>query len=93
MSTGKMVSTESLDATLIAPCGMNCGICVGHLREKNRCAGCNSDDDAGKPRYAVPQKSLPTPSTPIVILSGLPPDLSLRRDDSEESPCRDETLR
>jgi hypothetical protein len=25
---------------LIAPCGMNCGICLGHLREKNRCPGC-----------------------------------------------------
>lgn len=26
---------------LIAPCGMNCGICIGHLREKNKCSGCN----------------------------------------------------
>jgi len=25
---------------LIAPCGMNCGICLGYLREKNRCNGC-----------------------------------------------------
>lgn len=25
---------------LIAPCGMNCGICLGYLREKNRCEGC-----------------------------------------------------
>ena len=24
----------------IAPCGINCGICLGHLREKNRCDGC-----------------------------------------------------
>jgi hypothetical protein len=30
--------------TLIAPCGMNCGICSGYLREKNRCGGCRSDD-------------------------------------------------
>jgi hypothetical protein len=43
---------ESLDSTLIAPCGMNCGICSGHLREKKRCPGCNGDD-AGKPNYCV----------------------------------------
>jgi hypothetical protein len=29
---------------LIAPCGMNCGICSAYLREKNRCGGCRSDD-------------------------------------------------
>ncbi len=25
---------------LIAPCGMNCGICMAYLRDKNVCAGC-----------------------------------------------------
>ena len=25
---------------LIAPCGMNCGICMAYLRAKNRCPGC-----------------------------------------------------
>lgn len=25
---------------LIAPCGMNCGICRAHLRENNPCRGC-----------------------------------------------------
>jgi hypothetical protein len=25
---------------LIAPCGMNCGICLAYLREKNHCPGC-----------------------------------------------------
>ena len=30
--------TSEID--LIAPCGINCGICLGHLREKNRCDGC-----------------------------------------------------
>lgn len=29
---------------LIAPCGMNCGICMAYLREKRRCLGCRSDD-------------------------------------------------
>lgn len=25
---------------LIAPCGMNCGVCMAYLREKNACTGC-----------------------------------------------------
>ena len=29
-----------MKSLLIAPCGMNCGICYAHLREKNRCPGC-----------------------------------------------------
>jgi hypothetical protein len=29
---------------LIAPCGMNCAICLAHLREKNICFGCNSNE-------------------------------------------------
>ena len=28
------------DTALIAPCGMNCGICMGYLRKKNACPGC-----------------------------------------------------
>ncbi len=43
---------ESFQAHLIAPCGMNCGICIGHLREKKRCPGCNGDDGA-KPGHCV----------------------------------------
>ena len=27
-------------SALIAPCGMNCGICMGYLRKKNTCPGC-----------------------------------------------------
>ena len=29
---------------LIAPCGMNCGICKYHYREKNTCPGCREID-------------------------------------------------
>jgi hypothetical protein len=29
-----------MDKELIAPCGMNCGICMAYLREKNKCPGC-----------------------------------------------------
>ena len=30
---------------LIAPCGMNCGICMAFLRKKNKCAGCRGSDE------------------------------------------------
>ena len=33
---------------LIAPCGMNCCICIAFLREKNKCTGCRGSD-ANKP--------------------------------------------
>lgn len=29
------------EETLIAPCGMNCALCIGYQRPKNRCPGCN----------------------------------------------------
>ncbi len=36
---------NSLDNfSIVAPCGMNCGICVAYLREKNKCPGCRGDD-------------------------------------------------
>lgn len=33
-----------MDYKLIAPCGMNCGICRAHLRTNNPCPGCNYPD-------------------------------------------------
>ena len=30
--------------SLIAPCGMNCSICMAYLREKNKCSGCRGID-------------------------------------------------
>ncbi len=32
-----------MNALMIAPCGMNCHICIGHMREKNTCPGCNEN--------------------------------------------------
>jgi hypothetical protein len=52
VKAGEKVYPESLNAGLIAPCGMDCGLCSGHLRHKNRCDGCNGDD-ASKPTYCV----------------------------------------
>jgi len=33
---------ENLNKELIAPCGMNCGLCLHYLRENNKCTGCYS---------------------------------------------------
>ena len=33
---------NNITSKLIAPCGMNCGICLGFLREKNTCPGCRN---------------------------------------------------
>jgi len=36
---------KNIEKNLIAPCGMNCGVCRAHLRdksEKNYCSGCKS---------------------------------------------------
>lgn len=36
--------------SLIAPCGMDCGICLAFLREKNTCRGCREVSER-KPEY------------------------------------------
>lgn len=38
---------NKFNSKLIAPCGMNCGICVAYLREKNNCGGCHSENCRG----------------------------------------------
>ena len=32
------------DVQLIAPCGMNCQVCLAYLRDRNQCFGCRADD-------------------------------------------------
>ena len=39
-------------ARLIAPCGMNCGLCLAFQRKKNRCQGCLGSNEH-KPDYCV----------------------------------------
>ncbi len=34
---------------MIAPCGMNCGLCFGHLRKRKPCGGCLGNTDRNKP--------------------------------------------
>jgi hypothetical protein len=44
MWMGKMKPSKPknrITQNLIAPCGMNCGVCRAFLREKNPCHGCN----------------------------------------------------
>lgn len=38
-----MTTSITFDRSLIAPCGMNCGTCIGYLRDKNKCCGCRPD--------------------------------------------------
>lgn len=33
-----------ISALHIAPCGMNCSLCLAFQREKNKCSGCNAKD-------------------------------------------------
>ena len=39
-----MYTDNKTDHSLIAPCGMNCGLCMAHLRDRKKCYGCNSND-------------------------------------------------
>ena len=39
-----MTAKNPFTATLIAPCGMDCAICMAFLREKNHCGGCYAPD-------------------------------------------------
>lgn len=38
-----------LETSLIAPCGMNCGICMAYLRKDRRCPGCREEDTNKSP--------------------------------------------
>jgi hypothetical protein len=35
-----MKNNTTIKTSLIAPCGMNCALCLGYTREKNKCPGC-----------------------------------------------------
>ncbi len=48
----KRLTPQALKAELIAPCGMNCGLCVAYVRDKNGCPGCPAGDE-GKSKSCV----------------------------------------
>jgi hypothetical protein len=31
---------RDMQSKLIAPCGMNCNLCIAYIRERNKCPGC-----------------------------------------------------
>ena len=47
-----MKDNQKLSAELIAPCGMNCALCMAYQRKKNHCNGCNLDN-TNKPKSCV----------------------------------------
>jgi hypothetical protein len=38
-----MKTNESWKTSLLAPCGINCRVCIAYLREKNKCPGCRTN--------------------------------------------------
>lgn len=46
----KMPESTFKYQNLIAPCGMNCGLCIGYLRKRKPCGGCFKLDDKNKPK-------------------------------------------
>ena len=52
VSEAAMKKGKAIDAGLIAPCGMNCGLCMAYGRDKNACPGCRADD-SGKSQTVV----------------------------------------
>jgi hypothetical protein len=43
-----LISPQTLKLQLVAPCGINCGLCIAFQRRKDRCPGCGNLD--GKTR-------------------------------------------
>lgn len=41
----RMQKSMKMNSNLIAPCGMNCQLCMAYMRDKNRCHGCRSSDE------------------------------------------------
>ena len=67
---------QDLSAIHIAPCGMNCALCIGFQREKRNCQGCNINDP-NKPNYCR--------TCSAVVCSKRKGDLCF---DCEDLPCR-----
>ncbi len=47
-----MRTKNRIHATLIAPCGMNCCLCIAYSRDKKPCPGCRGDDN-GEPKTRI----------------------------------------
>ena len=42
-----------MKTNLIAPCGMNCSLCMAYLRDKNTCPGCRNEGKENKPKTRI----------------------------------------
>jgi len=74
-----MIRTVSFEKHLIAPCGMNCGTCLGYLREKNKCPGC---------RISSSDKAVSVKKCTVIQCSHLQTTASKFCYDCEKFPCR-----
>jgi Protein of unknown function (DUF3795) len=45
-------SPDLITREMIAPCGMDCALCMAISRKKDQCPGCRGPDE-GKPKYCV----------------------------------------
>ncbi len=52
MTTPRSKRTHAIPTALIAPCGMNCRLCMAYVRDKKACPGCRGDDSL-KSKYCV----------------------------------------
>ncbi len=43
---------SALEPNMVAPCGMNCALCLAYQRPKNRCPGCR-EEDSNKPKSCL----------------------------------------
>jgi hypothetical protein len=44
MTPVRPIVSDAIRTELIAPCGMNCRLCIAYTREKKACPGCRGDD-------------------------------------------------
>ena len=53
MTSERRKETTTIPINLIAPCGMNCRLCLGYIRDKNTCPGCRliNKQDSKKSEY------------------------------------------
>jgi hypothetical protein len=47
------MKTRNSSVQFLAPCGINCGVCLGFLRDKNTCSGCWGPDNEKRPHCVV----------------------------------------
>ena len=53
MTRSSRKNAVTIPTDLIAPCGINCHLCWGYIREKNKCPGClrNDSQESQKSKY------------------------------------------